>query len=102
MYAAHRTDRTDEQQVEAQRLAYNAAFDELGLSWSWDAETFARLPAGARQRVQAYLEREHPHLLRAYDADFLVEAVESTKERFFTAMQSGRAQDRAQSAAQSR
>jgi hypothetical protein len=94
MYANDRADRTDDQQAEAQRLAYNAAFDELGLSWSWDAETFARLPAGARQRVQAYLEREHPHLLRAYDADFLVQAVENTKERFFTAMQAGRAQAR--------
>ena|SRR5690349_18477118 len=99
MYA---TDRNDDPQAEAQRLAYNAAFDELGLSWSWDAETFARLPAGARQRVQAYLEREHPHLLRAYDADFLVEAVESTKERFFTAMQAPRAPARANAAALSR
>ena len=99
MYA---TDRNDDPQAEAQRLAYNAAFDELGLSWSWDAETFARLPAGARQRVQAYLEREHPHLLRAYDADFLVEAVESTKERFFTAMQAPRAAASANAAALSR
>jgi uncharacterized protein (DUF2164 family) len=102
MYAAHRTDPADDQQAEAQRLAYNAAFDELGLSWSWDAETFARLPAGARQRVQAYLEREQPHLLRAYDADFLVEAVETTKERFFAAMQAGRAQAGARAAALSR
>jgi hypothetical protein len=91
MYAAHRTDRIDDQHAEAQRLAYNAAFEELGLSWSWDAETFARLPASARERVQAYLEREHPHLLRAYDADFLVQAVENTKERCFAAMQAGRA-----------
>jgi hypothetical protein len=102
MYADHRNDRIDDQHAEAQRLAYNAAFDELGLSWSWDAETFSRLPSGARQRVQAYLEREHPHLLRAYDADFLVEAVESTKERCFAAMQSGRAQASMQAAARTR
>ena len=102
MYADHRNDRIDDQHAEAQRLAYNAAFDELGLSWSWDAETFSRLPSGARQRVQAYLEREHPHLLRAYDADFLVEAVESTKERFFTAMQAPRASAGANAAALSR
>lgn len=92
MYADHSTARIADQQAEAQRLAYNAAFDELGLSWSWDTETFATLPAGARQRVQAYLEREHPHLLRAYDADFLAQAVENAKERYFAAMQSGRAQ----------
>lgn len=92
MYADHSNARLEDQQAEAQRLAYNSAFDELGLNWSWDAETFARLPAGARQRVQAYLEREHPHLLRAYDADFLAEAVESTKQRCYAAMQAGRAQ----------
>ena len=92
MYADHSTARLAEQHDEAQRLAYNAAFDELGLSWSWDAETFARLPGGARQRVQAYLEREHPHLLRAYDADFLAEAVENTKDRCFSEMQAGRTQ----------
>jgi hypothetical protein len=92
MYAAHQNDRIDDQHAEAQRLAYNAAFDELGLSWSWDASTYAALPAGARQRVLAYLEREHPHLLRAYDADFLVQAVESTKERCFAALMDSRAQ----------
>ena len=92
MHADHSTARIEDQHAEAQRLAYNAAFDELGLNWSWDAETFSRLPAVARQRVQAYLEREHPHLLRAYEADFLAEAVETTKDRWFAAMQAGRAQ----------
>lgn len=92
MYAHHATARMADQHAEAQRLASTAAFDELGLSWSWDAETFSRLPAGARQRVQAYLVREHPHLLRACDADFLVEAVENTKDRWLAAMQARRAQ----------
>jgi hypothetical protein len=102
MYADHSTARMDDQHAEAQRLAYNAAFDELGLSWSWDAETFSKLPAGARQRVQSYLEHEHPHLLRAYDADFLVQAVENTKERCFAAMQAGRAQAGAAASLRSR
>ncbi|MEJ5989999.1 hypothetical protein WG902_08375 [Ramlibacter sp. PS3R-8] len=102
MYADPTNARIDDQHAESQRLAYNAAFDELGLSWSWDADTFARLPAGERQRVQAYLEREHPHLLRAYDADFLANAVESTKERCFAAMQAGRTQARGAAAVRSR
>ena len=29
--------------------------------------------------VRAWLERERPHLLRAYDADFLVNAVERSR-----------------------
>ena len=29
--------------------------------------------------VRAWLERERPHLLRAYDADFLVNAIERSR-----------------------
>ena len=35
---------------EMHRQAYNAAFEELGLSWHWDAATYAA-PAGARPRT---------------------------------------------------
>jgi hypothetical protein len=65
---------------EVLRQAYNSAFEELGLQWHWDRATFARLPAG-KPGVRAYLEREHPHLLRAYEADFLVDAIETAKAR---------------------
>jgi hypothetical protein len=67
--------------VDAQRQAYNAAFDELGLSWHWDPVTFARLPSESRERVRTYIQSEQPHLLRAYEADFLVEAIEAAKAR---------------------
>jgi hypothetical protein len=70
---------------EIQRQAYNSAFDELGLAWHWDRATYARLPEGPG-RVRAYVEREHPHLLRAYDADFLVNAVETAKARCHAVM----------------
>jgi hypothetical protein len=67
--------------AESQRHAYNSAFEELGLSWSWDEDTFARLPEDTRQALRAYIEREQPHLLRAYGADFLVDAIEAAKDR---------------------
>lgn len=65
------------------RHAYNAAFEELGLTWHWDAKTYERLQAAAqgREAVRAYLETEQSHLLRAYEADFLVNAIETTKAR---------------------
>jgi hypothetical protein len=66
--------------LEAQRHAYNAAFDELGLPWHWDAATYERL-LGHGCGVRRYLETERPHLLRAYDPDFLVAAVEAAKAR---------------------
>lgn len=80
------TDRAD--QV---RHAYNAAFEELGLSWHWDADTYARLQAGSRDAVRSYLETEQSHLLRAYEADFLVEAIEAARARCDASMASNRA-----------
>lgn len=56
---------------------YSAAFEELGLDWAWDPRRHGEGAAGLR----AYLEQEHPHLLRVYDVDFLMEAVEATRAR---------------------
>ena len=50
---------------------YVLAFTELGLDWHWDGS----------EPVRTYIEREHPHLLRVYDADFLVNAIESVRTR---------------------
>ena len=66
-----------EQTIRQQTPTYHAAIDELGLEWQWDPATYGTGAAGLR----AYLEKEQPHLLRVYDADFLVEAVESTRAR---------------------
>ena len=71
---------------EAHRHAYNAAFHELELNWHWDADTFAGLQRYGRAGVRAYLEAEQPHLLRAYTADFLVDAIEATKARCYAAI----------------
>jgi hypothetical protein len=80
MYAAHANVAADPK-AEAHREAYNAAFEELGLNWNWDAATYARLTDSGSQGVRAYLEREQAHLLRAYEADFLVNAIEAAKSR---------------------
>ena len=68
---------------EIDRAAFNAAFHELGLRWHWDSETYEALAAQAceRSRVRTYLEAEQSHLLRAYDADFLADAVLVAKQR---------------------
>lgn len=68
--------------ADEQRLAYNAAFEELDLNWEWDAATWASLPHAQGECVRAYLQRERPHLLRAYDAEFLVNAVECARQRW--------------------
>jgi len=74
------------QTAEAHRHAYNAAFEELCLSWYWDAATYHRLQAHGRDGVRIYLETEQAHLLRAYEADFLVDAIETTQARCYANM----------------
>jgi hypothetical protein len=69
--------------TELDRCAFNAAFYELGLRWAWDSDTYRALlgKANERERVREYIEGEQPHLLRAYNADFLAEAVVGVKQR---------------------
>ena len=68
---------------ELDRGAFNAAFYELGLHLYWDQGTYVSLAANPseRDRLRCFLEREQPHLLRAYDADFLADAVIRAKQR---------------------
>ena len=51
-----------------------SADEELDLSREWHEF------AGNREGLREYLQKEMPHLLRAYDADFLVNAVEHAHE----------------------
>jgi hypothetical protein len=66
---------------ESDRLAYNAAFQELDLNWYWDAATYARVQRFGRSGLRSWLETEYAHLLRAYTTDFLVDLIETTKAR---------------------
>ena len=65
--------------LEQERNAYNAAFYELGLRFYWDSDTFAALQAtpDPHQRLCRYIETQQPHLLRAYDVEFLARTIES-------------------------
>jgi hypothetical protein len=69
--------------AEIERGAFNAAFYELGLRWHWGSRTYEALAANPceRARVRQYLEQEQSHLLRAYDADFLADAILAAKQR---------------------
>jgi hypothetical protein len=79
------------QTAEAHRHAYNTAFEELGLTWYWDDTTYTRLQAHGRNAVYVYLETEQAHLLRAYEADFLVNAIEAVQARCHANMGGSRA-----------
>lgn len=70
---------------ETLRNAYNAAFDELELGWHWGVSQFRELQCHAdeRSRMQAYLSAQQPHLLKVYDVDFFVDAVQEAKTHYF-------------------
>lgn len=76
--------------AEVHRNAYNAAFYELGLKWHWDADTFASLcflpQASEEDRIKFYLDKHQSHLLNAYDADFLICAIQEAKVRCYDKM----------------
>lgn len=56
------------------------ADEQLDFCRDWDT---AAIDSG-REGLRAWLEKERPHLLRAYDADFLIAAVEATRARAAT------------------
>jgi hypothetical protein len=62
--------------------AYNRAFWQLGLRWSWDEATFSALRAieCPTERLARYLQTHHPHLLSAYDPKSRAEAVQAYKQ----------------------
>lgn len=68
---------------EIERSSFNAAFHDLGLRWQWCSDTYAGLATQAceRERVLGYLQTEQAHLLRAYDASFLTDAILAAKQR---------------------
>jgi hypothetical protein len=70
---------------EMERNGYNAAFYELGFRWHWDRNTYEALLSRStcsEKRIRHYLETHQPHLLRAYDAEFLVQVIEAKKAEY--------------------
>jgi hypothetical protein len=55
--------------------AYTAD-DQLDLVREWDAAACG----SGREDLRAWLQKERPHLLRAYDAEFLLNAAERTRQ----------------------
>jgi beta-phosphoglucomutase-like phosphatase (HAD superfamily) len=66
------------------RVAYNAAFEALGLADRWDEETYGELlaVAGGRERLEFYFARAHPERDERARAK-LARDVHATKRRLF-------------------
>lgn len=88
MFAARTTDTTAQDAAAIHCSAYNAAFHELGLKWHWEADHYeSALPASQEKaHLLSYLQAHQAHLLKAYDAEFLVEAITTAKARCYEAL----------------
>jgi hypothetical protein len=72
--------RSDE---EAQLCAYNAALDELGLRFRWDAATLRAFDVSRNEKeaIANYLKTHQSYLLKAYDVDFLSQLILDKKNQ---------------------
>ncbi|CAN7646653.1 hypothetical protein LJR034_005070 [Caballeronia sp. LjRoot34] len=77
----------DARELQTQLCAYNSAFEELDLMFRWDVETLRSLAHAAsdQARIAQYIELHCPHLLKAYSAEFLCEAIVSRKNAYYEA-----------------
>ncbi len=68
------------------RLAFNAAFNDHGLDWEWDAALYGRLLAvtGGKERMHFYVEHFRPDYDKPVDFDDLVLELHRTKTRHYT------------------
>ncbi|WP_244816863.1 hypothetical protein [Caballeronia sp. Lep1P3] len=72
---------SDERELQAQVCAFNTAFEELDLMFRWDAETYRSLASADSDygKVAQYIGTHCPHLLKAYSAEFLCQAIVERK-----------------------
>lgn len=67
------------------RVAFNAAFRELGLDWEWDVALYGKLLAvtGGKERIRYYVDSFRPDFARPKDFDDLVVALHRAKTRHY-------------------
>ena len=70
------------------RIAYNKAFEQVGVEWNWSEETYGKLLAvsGGKERMYYFVDNYQPELPAARSLDDLITEIYSTKTRIFKEM----------------
>jgi len=70
------------------RIAYNKAFEELGVKWHWSADTYAELLSvtGGKERMKYFVENYQPELPADRSLQELIAEIYMTKTRIFNQM----------------
>jgi hypothetical protein len=72
-------------EIQTQLCAYNSAFEELDLMFRWDANVLRSLAHAPDDttRIALFIDAHCPHLLKAYSAEFLCQAIVEKKNAYY-------------------
>jgi len=70
------------------RLAFNAAFNDSGLSWDWNVALYGELLSitGGKERIRYYLEKYAPDKLKINELETWIADLHNTKTKHFVAL----------------
>ena len=73
-----------ETERDGHRVAYNAAFEDAGVSWRWDVATYGELLAiaGGKERLDAFLVRERPDIAEPERTSLVARLHEAKRHHF--------------------
>jgi len=67
------------------RIAFNAAFAEAGLAWTWDEALYGELleVTGGKERIRFFCERHEPEFLQLADIESRIRDLHAAKTRHY-------------------
>jgi len=70
------------------RVAFNQAFEEAGLDWHWDVETYGKLLAvtGGKERIRYFIDEFQPAYDKPADVDAFIPKLHKSKTRHFISL----------------
>lgn len=75
-------------ECDGHRLAFNAAFAEVGLDWHWDEALYGELleVTGGKERIRFFCERHAADFLHQADAEVRIKTLHAAKTRHYVAL----------------
>lgn len=75
-----------ETERDGHRVAFNQAFDDIGLSWHWSIARYGELlhVAGGKERIRAYIEQDQPPIPTHWDVEALIATLHQRKNQYYT------------------
>lgn len=67
------------------RVAFNQAFNEVGIPWNWSIDLYGKLLAigGGKERIRYYIEQYEPNFLSTENLDDLIVNLHELKNQYY-------------------